>query len=37
LRLPALLNLLLMLLLRLSKGCRRQKLRDELLILRDRW
>ena len=37
LRLPALLNPLLMLPLRLSKGCWLQKLCDELLIHRDRW
>jgi hypothetical protein len=36
LRLPALLNLLMMLPLRVSKGCRLQKLRYELLIHRDR-
>ena len=37
LRLPALLNLLLMLPLRVRKGCWLRKLRDKLLILRDRW
>jgi hypothetical protein len=37
LRLPALPNLLLMLPLRLRKGCWLQKLCDELLIHRDRW
>jgi hypothetical protein len=36
LRLPALLNQLMMLPLRVSKGCRLQKLRYELLIHRDR-
>jgi hypothetical protein len=35
--LPALLNLLMMLPLRVSKGGRLQKLRYELLIHRDRW